>query len=45
MTTDRMEFREDLLIEGDKRLGDVMDDWQRDDFEALHDHQHRHGYL
>jgi len=45
VTTERMEFREDLLLEGDKRLGDVMDPWQREDFEALDDPAHRHGYL
>jgi hypothetical protein len=43
--TTRMQFREDLVIEGGDRLGDVMDPWQRADFEALDDPAHRHAYL
>jgi len=45
VTTERMHFREDLLLEGGNRLGDVMDGWQREDFEALDDSAHRHAYL
>ena len=45
VATARMAFREDLLIEGSIRLGDVLDPWQREDFEALDDPAHRHAYL
>jgi hypothetical protein len=45
MSTERMELRESLLLEDGQRLGDVMDDWQREDFLALDDPAHRHAYL
>lgn len=43
--TDRMTFRDDIVLESGQRLGDVMDAWQREDFLALDDPEHRHAYL
>jgi len=32
---ERRRVREGILLENGRRLGDVWDDWQRQDFEAL----------
>jgi hypothetical protein len=43
---DRMAFRrEAILLEDGRPLGEVMEPWQADDFRALDDPAHRHGYL
>src|SRR5947209_1478809 len=41
----RMARREAVLLEDGRRLGAVMDPWQREDFQALDDPAHRHAYL
>jgi hypothetical protein len=41
-----MAFRtEAILLEDGRPLGEVMEPWQADDFRALDDPAHRHGYL
>ena len=42
---DRMVLRRALVLEDGRRLGDVMDDWQAQDFAALDDPAHRNAYL
>ncbi len=41
----RRQVRDAVLLEDGRRLGDAMDAWQREDFEALDDPQSRHAYL
>jgi hypothetical protein len=43
--SERRRVRDGLLLEDGRRLGDVMDAWQREDFEALDDPRYRHAYL
>ncbi len=43
---DRMAFRcEAIVLEDGRRLGDVLEPWQAEDFRALDDPCHRHAYL
>jgi Terminase large subunit, ATPase domain len=42
----RMSFRrEAIVLEDGRRFGDVIEDWQVQDFRALDDPRHRHAYL
>jgi hypothetical protein len=43
---DRMAFRrEAIILEDGRLLGEVMEPWQEEDFRALDDPAHRHGYI
>src|SRR5437899_11803933 len=44
-TATRMQRREAVILEDGRRLGDVMDPWQREDFQALDDPAKRHAFL
>src|SRR6266851_3305972 len=42
---ERRAIRNAIVLEDDRLLGDVMDDWQREDLEALDRPEVRHAYL